>query len=527
MVRIDRNQEKLFLFAFIILVATLLFNLGINPLYHEEPRRALISLEMMYNGDYAVPSQLGEPYYRKPPMFNWVIIGSFKLFGPNEFAARLVTVLSYLVLAFMIFRFTTHYLSRTHGIFSTILFLLSGSLLFYFSVLGEIDIAYALITFSSIISILYFGHTRQWLYMFLVSYFLAGLGFLTKGLPSIAFLGISVLTYLISEKEWKRLFSLKHLAGIVVFLVVTGSWVLMVSREASLTELFNTLLFESSERAKSESGLSGFFLHLITFPASTFVDLLPGSVILVFLTSKDSRSKLWKNPLTRFSILMISFNILVYWIAPESRPRYLFPLHPFFAIIFGALLVDSESRNLQMIFRVLVWLILIIVAGGSIAIHWIPEVNEFGHITPLTIASILIIAFLGLLLYRRPANGFLVLFLALIWARLIFDLTVLESRAENSQSLIKKERGLEIAEITRDEPLSIYKEGRISFITIFYLARERGEVLTWDEDLSPGSHYIINSRYLPESGYQDEMEFDYQGERFHLIRIYSVEPGSK
>ena len=55
----------------------------------EEPRRALIALEMLYSGDYLTPTIMGELYFAKPPLFNWIIIVSAKLFGSfSEMAVR-------------------------------------------------------------------------------------------------------------------------------------------------------------------------------------------------------------------------------------------------------------------------------------------------------------------------------------------------------------------------------------------------------------------------------------------------------
>src|SRR5580658_6119617 len=65
------------------------------PLFEpDESRYAQIPREMMERGDLVVPVLQGEPYLDKPPLMYWLIIGSYRLFGVSEWAARLVPILS-------------------------------------------------------------------------------------------------------------------------------------------------------------------------------------------------------------------------------------------------------------------------------------------------------------------------------------------------------------------------------------------------------------------------------------------------
>ena len=74
--------------------------LGSVPLKHEEPRRALPAVRMLQTGDWLVPRIGANPYLRKPPLLNWLIAICFRASGgPNEFAARIPSVISMLALA--------------------------------------------------------------------------------------------------------------------------------------------------------------------------------------------------------------------------------------------------------------------------------------------------------------------------------------------------------------------------------------------------------------------------------------------
>src|SRR5262249_10052972 len=60
----------------------------------DESRYAQIPREMLQRGDWLVPVLQGEPYLDKPPLFYWLGMASYRLFGPDAWAARLVPALA-------------------------------------------------------------------------------------------------------------------------------------------------------------------------------------------------------------------------------------------------------------------------------------------------------------------------------------------------------------------------------------------------------------------------------------------------
>src|SRR5258706_8427026 len=62
-----------------------------NP---DEGRYSEISREMAATGDWVTPRLNGIKYFEKPPLQYWASAVSFKLFGENEYTARLYIVLS-------------------------------------------------------------------------------------------------------------------------------------------------------------------------------------------------------------------------------------------------------------------------------------------------------------------------------------------------------------------------------------------------------------------------------------------------
>src|SRR5881296_356141 len=88
--------------AVVLLVWALIYlpALGSIAIKGEEGRRILPAVRMLETGNYIVPQVGSNPYYRKPPLVNWVVAASFKVFGVrNEWTARLPSALSVLVVA--------------------------------------------------------------------------------------------------------------------------------------------------------------------------------------------------------------------------------------------------------------------------------------------------------------------------------------------------------------------------------------------------------------------------------------------
>src|SRR6476659_9711897 len=86
--------------VFLCWAAIYLPGLGSLEIKGEEGRRILPAVTMIETGNYLVPQVGSEPYFRKPPLVNWLVAASFKLTGVrNEWTARLPSVLCVLLVA--------------------------------------------------------------------------------------------------------------------------------------------------------------------------------------------------------------------------------------------------------------------------------------------------------------------------------------------------------------------------------------------------------------------------------------------
>jgi 4-amino-4-deoxy-L-arabinose transferase-like glycosyltransferase len=75
---------------FLSIAAFYLWGLGSLPLLGpDEPRYAEVAREMFVRRDLITPTLGGLPWFEKPPLLYWLMIAAYRIFGVNEFAARL------------------------------------------------------------------------------------------------------------------------------------------------------------------------------------------------------------------------------------------------------------------------------------------------------------------------------------------------------------------------------------------------------------------------------------------------------
>lgn len=515
-------EKKILIVASLFLLAGLFINLGVQPLYLEEPRRTMVAMEMAESGNYIVPTQMGAFYYKKPPGFNWVLLASSSLFGGfTEFALRLPTVLSTIAISLLIFFCGKHYVNERFGWLSSLLFLGGGAILFYFSSLAEIDLFYALITFGSFLSLFHFYQKKQWWSLFLVTYLLGALGTLTKSLPSVLFTGISILVYFLYKRDFRRLFSPMHLAGIFVYVLVVGGYLFAYAQYNDLSEYFINIWGDSSERTVLNQGLAPLLGHIFQFPLDILVDTLPASFFLLFLVRKDVIQLIRQNELLTFAALIFLANIPVYWFSPGAKQRYVYMLYPLLVMVYTYAFLHKDDLAAWRFkaFRILAGFIVGVPILGAIALTFIPDLQFLGYLLPLSIllgigASILLYFYI-----KNPAWSVALLLLTLGLSRIVFDLTVLPQRAHKSGAAQDMSYATTIDSIVGKEDLFVLKDSRFSFTTVVYLNKIRGENLKTVSSLTPDTYYIGNDTLLSGQPHETYFKFDYHGQKFSLVRF--------
>lgn len=208
-----------------ILSLVWLATLASRPLFNpDEGRYAEIPREMLSGGDWVIPHLNGLDYIEKPPLQYWATATMYRLFGVNEFSARLYTALTALAAAIFTGYLAARLWGRDAGWRAAAV--LSG--MFMFVILGQLMTLDMSLTFWMAVSLGAFllaqheqQKQRRWM---LLAWVAAALGVLTKGLIAAAIPAAVLVIYSLCSRDfapWRRL---HWPLGLPIFLAITVPW---------------------------------------------------------------------------------------------------------------------------------------------------------------------------------------------------------------------------------------------------------------------------------------------------------------
>lgn len=516
-------QSYLLISIFVVLGVGLFFHLDDIGLRAEEPRRAIVGIETMESGNLIVPQIHESTYYNKPPFYNWVLATTFIVVSStSEWAVRLPGVLSFLALGFFLFLLARRYLDSRTALLSALFFLTGSNLLFYGSVnAGEIDLFYALVTFLQVSAIFVFAQKKQLLLLFLLSYLFAAIGTLTKGLPSVAFQGLTLLPYLIVLGKWKWLFSWKHFLGIAVYSVLVGGYFYLYSLQDDVQGFLANLYKESSQRSANEHGLGTIIPHLFAFPFEVLSLLLPWSLLIVYGFRRGTRHVIRNQPFLLFSVVFLLANIVLYWISPDIRGRYLYMFFPFIVVVITFFYV-KRSQEMPRLNLVLNWIFGVLIGGMAaffFAFPWLDEINAQLD-NPMLVGTLFGALFTLVLFFfiRKPQHRIFILVLALVLGRVGHNVALLPNLHANARCATYIANVDSILEIAGDERVAL--TGRavkwvpdVSLLGVelgkeelkippplpyqipYYYYQKSGWLLTFEPEPVAGNYYIAHTQF--------------------------------
>ena len=223
----DLTKSPLRAVAAVTLVWAIIYlpALGSIAIKGEEGRRILPAVRMLETGNYIVPQVGSNPYYRKPPLVNWLVAASFKLFGVrNEWTARLPSALSVLAVAIAFVTVARASLGARGSIIAAMIWLTNIGIIEKGRLI-EIEALYVSLCGLAIILWLSFFLQKKspWLTWLPASVFL-GLGLLAKGPTHLLFFYGIVIAVLAYWKEWRVLVHPAHFIGLIVMIGIAAAW---------------------------------------------------------------------------------------------------------------------------------------------------------------------------------------------------------------------------------------------------------------------------------------------------------------
>src|SRR5438105_6833112 len=199
--------------------------LGSIAIKGEEGRRILPAIRMLETGNYIVPQVGSNPYFRKPPLVNWLVAASFKIFGVrNEWTARLPSAIAVLAVAIAFVTVARASLGPSGSTVAALIWLTNIGMIEKGRLI-EIEALYVSLCGLAIIFWLTFflQNKSPWLIWLPAAVFL-GLGLLAKGPTHLVFFYGIVVAVLACSKGWRLLVHPAHFAGLAIMLRIFAVW---------------------------------------------------------------------------------------------------------------------------------------------------------------------------------------------------------------------------------------------------------------------------------------------------------------
>jgi 4-amino-4-deoxy-L-arabinose transferase-like glycosyltransferase len=520
--RLLLNDKRFYYGLFVVLLLpALLINLGVHHLFvhTDESRRALVALEMILSGNYIVPTLNGQLYFNKPPLYNWIIAASFKLFGAySAFALRFPVVISLIAYAWLVRKYLKPILGNAQAWLVLIATVTCGRILFYDSFLGLIDITFSALIFLNFMLFYVLSRQRRYYLLFCVSYLVVAVTYLMKGLPPLVFQFFTVIGTAIFLKKWKFIFHPAHFVGFLFFLVPVGVyyWFYLDANPQSLTTLVETIWTESSKRTVTNHGVLDMVKEIAIFPFENIYHFLPWTVLVVCLFSLKTLRSLWQQDFMRYAIIVFLLNILVYWTSPGVHPRYLFMFLPLLFAVFWQAYAASAER-LKKGLQVFLGAIMTLGIALPVVLYFKASPEGISGFEAKLVVSLIALVLIVILYWRKPAHRWLILASFLLIVRICFNWILLPNRDAKGQHHADGAR--KVVELTEGKPLSILGPNWVHNGTSFMISRGRGEILHQAYEASPGEYYIVVEGYYSPEKFQSFLEFTSGGSNKSLYLV--------
>ncbi|MGD0281544.1 MAG: glycosyltransferase family 39 protein [Dissulfurispiraceae bacterium] len=410
-------MSKYFLPLIIAVFFLSFFRLGVVPLFDvDEAVFSTATVEMVQTGDWITPTYNGENRYDKPILFYWLMALSYKVFGINNFAARVPSALAAGCLAVALFLFVRHSHGEKRAFHAVMSFMLSIYFLVY-SHAAVTDMALTLFISISLFCFYLYSNNRDganfsekpphkigavpvvyYLYGF---YAFSALAFLTKGLIGIVFPFGIALIYLYAIEGIAGVKKIITLKGILIFLLLSVPWYaaqISINGQEFIDQFFIKHHFKRFAGVISgHNGPVYYYIPALLIGLFPWVAFLPSGFREVFKR---------KDRLNLFAFIWAAFVVVFFSLASTKLPNYILPAIPAAVIIIASGMDCSEKTWNRFAYSFMALLAALLCAGLVIAGQYmikdgIPE-NGWLVIAAAVMAAVALAAFYALIVNRTP-----------------------------------------------------------------------------------------------------------------------------
>jgi 4-amino-4-deoxy-L-arabinose transferase-like glycosyltransferase len=314
----------------------------------DEGMHAVMTKNILLNGDWVTPTFNGENFYDKPILFNWLGAICFLIFGFNEFAARLPASIFGTAGVLVTYCLGRKMFGPTVGFLAGVILASSAEYLLLSRVVVH-DIALTLFT-TLALCFFYLGLVdgkRRKRY-FLLFWVAAGFAILAKGPLGLALPGLVIGVFLLATRRLALIREMQIGWGLLILLLVAGPWYFAISlRNPEYLRYFilekNLGSFASSDA--HHAGPIYFYIRALSFGLLPWVTFVPLATIGA-IRNRDRGP----GDAVLFLLVWIGAIFAFFSLATAKLESYILPIFPAVALLFAlywnsALTDPSPSRR--------------------------------------------------------------------------------------------------------------------------------------------------------------------------------------
>ena len=311
----------------IILLAAifLLPFLGAFPLIDpDEPVYGQTAREMLAAGDWLSPRIYGQFWYDKPPLFYWLEMISYSLFGISDYTSRLPSAIMGIATVATVY-IQSRAVFNKHIAFRASLILLTS--------VGFIYIAKAAVTDMTLVFTLTFSMFAFYRKQYYLAYFGCGLSLLAKGPVGYAFPALIMLLYIAGTRRWSLLKEMKIPQGILLAFLIGLPWYvyMYIVHGTDFTNIFigyhNITRFAAPEHPGQNSIF--FFIPIVLGGLMPWTGALFQALIRCLRGNGPYRDGLL------FCFIWAAFIFIFFSLSQTQLVTYISPLFPPLSVILG------------------------------------------------------------------------------------------------------------------------------------------------------------------------------------------------
>ena len=381
-----RPKTLWFITLVLVLIALRFCAMHFVPLMETtEARYGEIARKMLETGNWlTLQDTYTSPFWAKPPLFAWLSAASMAVFGINEWAIRLPSLILSIGVAWLVF-FTLHRekpesLQAHHAV----LILSTGIGFFVTSGTVMTDTALLFSVTLSLLGFWLFQKSREkiWGYCFFAG---LGLGLLAKGPLAWVLIGGPLIIYVTWQRSWiATIKSLPWLGGITLAVVIPGVW--YTAAELKTPGFLDYFIMGEHVYRFLKPGWNGDlygFAHATPrgiMLAYIIIAILPWSIWFLINLLRNRQSALQtiqSNSLSHFILCWLGFQCVFLSLPANTIWPYFLPMAPALAMLMANTSISWLKDRLTIYVMASLMTISLVVAMGYYSLN-APNIDKSG-----------------------------------------------------------------------------------------------------------------------------------------------------